>query len=121
MNLWKTFKSLSIATVAASAIATSMAAHAQVELLDKVIAVVDDDVVLQSELDARMISIYTQIKQSGTQAPPEEILLQQVLDRLISERLQLNIAYNAGVRVSDEEINQAMARIAGNNKVSMED
>ncbi|MGB2259898.1 MAG: peptidylprolyl isomerase [Porticoccaceae bacterium] len=121
MNLWKTFKSLSIATVAASAIATSMAANAQVELLDKVIAVVDDDVVLQSELDARMISIYTQIKQSGTQAPPQEILLQQVLDRLISERLQLNIAYNAGVRVSDEEINQAMGRIAGNNKVSMEE
>lgn len=120
MNLWKTFKSLSI-TVAAGAMVLSLAATAQVQLLDKVIAIVDDDVVLQSELDARLTVIYAQIQQSGTQAPPQEILVQQVLERLISERLQLNIAYNAGVRITDEEVNQAMARIAANNQLSMDE
>jgi peptidyl-prolyl cis-trans isomerase SurA len=120
MNLWKTFKSLST-TVAASAMALSLAAAAQVQILDKVIAIVDDDVVLQSELDARLAVIYAQIQQSGTQAPPQEILIQQVLERLISERLQLNIAYNAGVRITDEEVNQAMARIAANNQLNMDE
>jgi peptidyl-prolyl cis-trans isomerase SurA len=92
-----------------------------VQILDKVIAIVDDDVVLQTELDARLAVIYAQIQASGTQAPPQDILVQQVLERLISERLQLNIAYNAGVRITDEEVNQAMARIAANNKLSMEE
>ena len=121
MNLWKTFKSLSTAIVAVSAMAFSLAATAQVQLLDKVIAIVDDDVVLQTELDARLAVIYAQIQASGTQAPPQDILVQQVLERLISERLQLNIAYNAGVRITDEEVNQAMARIAANNKLTMEE
>lgn len=121
MNLKKTFKSLSTAIVAASAMALSLAATAQVQILDKVIAIVDDDVVLQTELDARLAVIYAQIQASGTQAPPQNILVQQVLERLISERLQLNIAYNAGVRITDEEVNQAMARIAANNKLSMEE
>jgi len=121
MNLWKTFKSLSTAIVAASAMTLSLAATAQVQILDKVIAIVDDDVVLQSELDARLAIIYAQIQASGTQAPPQDILVQQVLERLISERLQLNIAYNAGVRITDEEVNQAMARIATNNQLTMEE
>lgn len=98
----------------------SLAATAQIQLLDKVIAIVDDDVVLQSELDLRMTAVYGQIQQSGTQPPPQEILLQQVLDRLISERLQLNIAYSAGVRIGDEELNLALARIAAGNKITME-
>ena len=98
----------------------SLAATAQIQLLDKVIAIVDDDVVLQSELDLRMTAVYGQIQQSGTQPPPQEILLQQVLDRLISERLQLNMAYSAGVRIGDEELNLALARIAAGNKITME-
>ena len=98
----------------------SLSATAQIELLDKVIAIVDDDVVLQSELNQRVATVYTQIQQSGTQPPPQDILLQQVLDRLISERLQLNIAYSAGVRIPDEELNVAMERIAAGNKITME-
>ena len=120
MNLWKPSKFLLATTLAACALLVSFSATAQIQLLDKVIAIVDDDVVLQSELDLRVASVYAQIQQSGTQPPPQEILLQQVLDRLISERLQLNIAYSAGVRIPDEELNMAMARIAAGNKLSME-
>lgn len=120
MNLRKTFKFLSAATLTACALMVSLSATAQIELLDKVIAIVDDDVVLQSELNQRVATVYTQIQQSGTQPPPQDILLQQVLDRLISERLQLNIAYSAGVRIPDEELNAAMERIAAGNKITME-
>ena len=82
----------------------SLSTMAQIAILDRVIAIVDDDVVLQSELDQRLATIYTQIQQSGTTAPPQDILVQQVLERLISERLQLTIGYNAGIRISDEEL-----------------
>jgi peptidyl-prolyl cis-trans isomerase SurA len=99
----------------------SLGASAQLQILDKVIAIVDDDVVLQSELDQRLATVYAQIQQAGTQAPPQEVLSQQVLDQLISERLQLNIAYSAGVRITDEEVNAAMARVAQSNNLSMEE
>ena len=120
MNLRKISKLLSTATLAACALLVSLSATAQIELLDKVIAIVDDDVVLQSELNQRVAAVYAQIQQSGTQAPPQDILLQQVLERLISERLQLNIAYSAGVRIPDEELNAAMGRIAAGNQLTME-
>jgi peptidyl-prolyl cis-trans isomerase SurA len=119
MNLWKISKKSAL--ICASVLFVSIGATAQITLLDKVIAVVDDDIVLQSELDQRMATIFTLIQQSGTKAPPQDILLQQVLDRLISERLQLNIGYNAGIRIGDEELNQAMARIASSNKLTMEE
>lgn len=120
MNLWKTSKFLLSTALSAMVLSISLAATAQIQLLDKVIAIVDDDVVLQSELDLRMTAVYGQIQQSGTQPPPQEILLQQVLDRLISERLQLNMAYSAGVRIGDEELNLALARIAAGKKITME-
>jgi len=68
----------------------------------------------------RLASIYIQIQKSGTQLPPEDILTQQVLERLISERLQLNMGYSAGIRISDEELNDAMGRIAASNQLTME-
>ncbi|MDC0088985.1 peptidylprolyl isomerase [Porticoccaceae bacterium] len=100
--------------------AFSITASAQLEILDRVVAVVDEDVVLESEVQRRLATIYTQIKQSGTQPPPQDILVQQVLERLISERLQLNMGYNAGIRITDTELNDAMARIAVGNQLTME-
>ena len=97
----------------------SLQASAQIRVLDKIVAIVDDDVVLKSELDQRMDAIVAQLTQSGTQMPPEKILEQQVLERLISERLQLTMGYDSGVRISDEELNQAIARIAASNKISV--
>ncbi|MBV33539.1 MAG: molecular chaperone SurA [Porticoccaceae bacterium] len=92
---------------------------ADITVIDKIVAVVDKDVVLQSELDQRMERIYSQIAQSGTQAPSFEILQRQVLEQLISERIQLNIGFNAGVRITDSEINDALARLASNAKVEL--
>lgn len=119
MNHCKTFRSL-LATMAISLLLLPINAHAELTLLDRVVAIVDDDVVLHSELNQRMGAIINQIQQSGTQSPPEEILRKQVLEQLISERLQLNMGYSAGIRVSDEEINQTIASVAANNNLSME-
>ena len=120
MNHCKTFKSL-LATAVLSLLLLPYKASAEIALLDRVVAIVDDDVVLYSELNQRMAGILTRIQQSGTQAPPEEILRKQVLEQLISERLQLNMGYNAGIRVSDEEINQTLARVAASSNLSLED
>lgn len=87
-------------------------AQAQTRMLDSIAAVVDDDVVMQSELDERVEAIYERIQQSGTDAPPREVLKQQVLERLILERIQLNMGSRVGIRISDNELNQAVQQLA---------
>ncbi|MCK9564356.1 MAG: peptidylprolyl isomerase [Bacteroidales bacterium] len=87
-------------------------ALSQVRLLDSIVAVVDNDVVMASELEERVDTIYQRIQESGTEVPPREVLIPQVLDRLILERIQLDMARRAGVRVSDEEINATIVSIA---------
>ncbi len=101
------------------ALSISLSISAQVTMLDRVVAIVDDDIVLNSELQQRMMTINEQIAQSGTQPPPQEIILQQVLERLISERLQLNMGYNAGIRITDEELNAAITRVAQSNGLTI--
>ena len=117
MDLKKTCNNTLLALLLAT---VSVTASAQLEILDRVAAVVDEDVVLESEVQRRLASIYIQIQQSGTQPPPQDVLLQQVLERLISERLQLNMGYDAGVRITDAELNEALGRIASSNKLTME-
>ena len=117
MDLKKTCNNTLLALLLAT---VSVTASAQLEILDRVAAVVDEDVVLESEVQRRLASIYSQIQQSGTQPPPQEVLLQQVLERLISERLQLNMGYDAGVRITDAELNEALGRIASSNELTME-
>ena len=106
-------------TLISAALSISLSVSAQVTMLDKVVAIVDDDIVLNSELQQRMATINEQIAASGTQAPPQEIILQQVLERLISERLQLNMGYKAGIRITDEELNSAILRVAQSNGLSI--
>ena len=117
MNL-RSISKLHLALMSA-ALSISLSISAQVTMLDKVVAIVDDDIVLNSELQQRMMTINEQIAQSGTQAPPQEIILQQVLERLISERLQLNMGYKAGIRITDEELNSAITRVAQSNGLTI--
>ena len=117
MDLKKTCNTALLAVLLA---AFSVTASAQVQILDKVVAIVDEDVVLESEVQRRLATIYAQIQKSGTQPPPQEIVVQQVLERLISERLQLNMGYSAGIRITDTELNDAIARIASSNQLTME-
>ena len=99
----------------------SQQAAAEIRLLDSIAAVVDNDVVMMSELNDRVDSIYKRIQESGTEAPPREALVPQVLDRLIQERIQIAMALRAGVRVSDEELNQTIARVAQQQGLSTDE
>lgn len=89
--------------------------------IDRIVAVVDDSVILQSELDEMLITIKRQMSQQDTQLPPDEVLRKQVLERLIMMRLQLLYAERTGVRVDDEKLNAALNTIAQQNKMPLND
>ena len=93
-------------------------ASAGVEL-DRVVAVVNDDIISRNELDARLEQVRKQLRQSGTAPPPPNALRRQVLERLILRRLQLQIARNSGMRVDDEGLNRTILRIAEQNELTL--
>lgn len=97
----------------------STSAQAQVETLDKVIAIVDDDVIMASELQERLTGVRANIAASGAQSPPEDLLVQETLDRLILESIQLQLAVRYGVRIPDAQLDDAMQRIATQNGLSL--
>ncbi|CAH0260599.1 Chaperone SurA [Pseudomonas sp. Bi70] len=96
------------------------AAHADVQPLNRVVAIVDNDVIMQTQLDARVREVQQTIAKRGAEVPPANVLTQQVLDRLILENIQLQMGERSGIRISDEELNQAMATIAQRNGMSIE-
>ena len=93
-------------------------ANAKTVPLDSIVAVVDEDVILKSELDSRIF----QIKQGAEESelPPDDELVSQVLERLIVENLELQMADRAGIRISDQELNEAMAGIAAQNNMNLD-
>ena len=93
---------------------------AQVVPLDSVIAIVDEDIILASEVGERLEQIKASAEQRGITLPDEETVLQETLDRLILESIQLQLADRYGVRVPDAQLDQSMARIAGQNGMTLE-
>ena len=79
--------------------------HAQnANQIDSIVALVDDDVVLRSELDLAIKGIVDRIRQQGGDLPPQHLIEKQVLERLIIRRLQLQRALQTGIRISDADI-----------------
>jgi peptidyl-prolyl cis-trans isomerase SurA len=116
-------KSLIAAALLASLLALSPGARAQSATtpVDSIAAVIDEDVILRSELDRAVNNIVAQYGNSTTQQlPPRDVLEKQVLERLVMLRLQVARANDSGIRVSDAEIQQAVAGIASQNRMSME-
>src|ERR1700733_5617710 len=89
-------------------------------LLDRVAAVVNQGVVLQSELDIQMHEIEARLRSQNVALPPESVLRQQVLERLVQEEIQQQHAERAGIRVSDEQVNAAMEDIAARQNLKLE-
>lgn len=108
--------------LAFAAVAAPLYAAAQSpagEPIDRIVAVVDEDVVLQSELDRDVARITAQYATSPQQLPPRDVLDRQVLDRLINQKIQIARADSTGVKVSDAEVDQALAGIAQQNKMEV--
>lgn len=105
-NLRTIFAAASILTISFTSTAT-----AEVQMLDRIVATVDQDVVTQSELDQRVKEIEARSEASGMRLPPASVLREQILDQLINETLQLSAANRYGVRVSDQEIIDSISNI----------
>ncbi len=97
----------------------AMPANAESILIDQVIAIVDDDVVLASELQERTQQVIDNMTKAGQQPPELTEIQQQMLDQLILENIQLQMAARAGVRIGDEQLNASVQRIANQNQMSL--
>lgn len=110
------------------ALAIMLPAHAQLltasapagQPLDRIVAVVNDDVVLQSQLNEAVASVQQQYAGHTEQLPPMNVLQQQVLNRLVLMRLQIQKAQDQGIRVSDADIDQAIQGVAQQNNLTPE-
>ena len=100
--------------------ATLASAAANIVPLDRVVAIVDTDVIMESELNGRLKVVRQQLRQRSTSLPPEDVLNQQVLERLIIENLQLQLADRAGARIDDNALNDAIRTIAQRNGMTLE-
>jgi peptidyl-prolyl cis-trans isomerase SurA len=102
--------------------ATKPAAKAEekpFQLVDRVIAVVNDSVITERELEERVIAVNKQLEKQGTPLPAQEILSRQLLERLVIETLQLQHSKEMGLKLDDQELDRALQRIAQDNKMTV--
>jgi peptidyl-prolyl cis-trans isomerase SurA len=88
-------------------------------LLDRVVAVVNNEVITKRELDDRITLVVTQLRGQKVQLPPPDVLEKQVLERMITDRAQLQFARDSGVKVDDLTLDRAIGRIAEQNRMSV--
>ena len=91
----------------------------QGELLDRVVAIVNDGVVLNSDLDTQVDAVSERLRQQKLELPPQNVLRQQVLERLVLQEIQLQRANHAGVKISDEMLNAALQDVAKRNNLTL--
>lgn len=92
---------------------------AQVIEADRIIAVVNDEVITLNELKARIAAVERQLRQQGTQMPPRDVLEKHILERLIVDRVQIQFARETGLRIDDAQLDQTLARIAEGNRMDL--
>lgn len=98
----------------------SQQAYSQVEVLDQVVAIVDDDIILTSELRERVQGVKSTMEARNVEVPDDEILLRETLDRLILDSIQLQLANRYGVRIPDQQLDESMTRLAQQNGLTLE-
>lgn len=94
--------------------------QAATEVVDQVVAIVDDDIIMASELRERVGAVTGNLKARGITLPPEDELIRETLDQLILESIQIQQGTRAGVRISDEQLNAAVQRIAAQNRMTLD-
>ena len=95
--------------------------YAKIELLDRIAVIVDDGVIMESQITKTLADVSKRYDDQNIPPPPADILLEQVTEKLIIEELQLQMADRAGVRISDAELNLTLSRLAANNQLSLEE
>ncbi|HKL54263.1 MAG TPA: peptidylprolyl isomerase [Wenzhouxiangellaceae bacterium] len=87
--------------------------------MDEIVAIVDEGVILRSELETTMDSVLSQIQQRGERQPPPQVLEEQVLERLIMNQVQVQRAEATGIRVTDQEVDRSLADVARQNQLTL--
>ena len=98
----------------------SRLAHSQIEVLDQVVAIVDDDIILATELQERVQGVRSTMESRGVEVPEDDVLIRETLDRLILDSIQLQLANRYGVRIPDQQLDEAMNRLAKQNGLTLE-
>src|ERR1700758_5092185 len=89
------------------------------ELLDRVVAIVNDGVVLNSDLDAQIDAVTERLREQKLELPAQNVLRQQVLERMVLQEIQLQHATRAGIKVTDETLNSALQDVAKRNNLTL--
>lgn len=87
--------------------------------MDRIIAIVDQGVITEQELNDRVNTVSSQLEKQGTSLPPKEVLEKQILERLIVDSLQLQLASQTGIKVDDTQLDKTIERIASQNKLTV--
>jgi len=87
--------------------------------MDEIVAIVDEGVVLRSELESSMQNVLSQIRARGERQPSPQVLRQQVLERLVMNKVQIQRAEQTGIRVTDQEVDQSLSDVARQNGLSL--
>lgn len=112
----KWFNSLSLASCLTI---SSFSAYAVIEPLDRIAAIVKDDVVMQSQLEQRILTVSDQIRSRNSIIPPAEVLQSQVMERLILESIQLQLGERAGIRIDDKTLHDTLIDISKRNGMDL--
>ena len=115
----KLISQLAILLCCTLALSVSAAPRDEPVEADRIVAVVGSDVITYYELQARLATVLKQLQKQGTPLPPQDVLERQMLERMIMEKAQLNYARDGGMKVDDLQLDQAINRIAANNKLSL--
>ena len=117
--VWTVVLGLAALGVHGSAGAQTRELATQGDLLDRVVAIVNDGVVLNSDLDAQLDIVSERLRQQKLELPPQNVLRQQVLERLVLQEIEMQRANHAGVKVSDEMLNAALQDVAKRNNLTL--
>ncbi len=124
----KTFKNFIFSCLFASSLfANSLALSAEkpaasgVTKMDRIIAIVDQSVITEQELAGRVSTVTAQLEKQGTQLPPQDVLEKQILERLISDSLQMQLAAQTGIKIDDTQLDKTVMRIAEQNKMGIDE
>ena len=105
--------------IAALALAFTGLSKAAVEPLDRILVIVNEDVITTNEFFTEARRIMTQLRQQGTRLPPPEVFQRQVLERMILQRIQLQLAKQTGLEVDDSTLNETLRKVARRNNMSL--
>ena len=95
--------------------------YSAVEILDRVAVIVDDGLIMESQIKSSLLDMQSRYEQQDIPKPDIGVLREQVIESLIIEELQLQLAQRAGVRISDTELNNSIIRIADNNQMVLQE